>query len=67
MKLVTFVIEKKLFFKYYISVNKAFLRLEEFGIDTNTSEGITDSKKDEKKSKKHLTKEEVFGSIDEHC
>ena len=37
-------IEKKLFFKYYISVNKAFLRLEEFGIDTNTSEGITDSK-----------------------
>lgn len=44
MKLVTFVIGKKLFFKYYISVNKAFLRLEEFGIDTNTSEGITDSK-----------------------
>lgn len=35
MKLVTFVIEKKL-----------FLRLEEFGIDTNTSEGITDSKID---------------------
>ena len=25
------------------------------------------SKKDEKKSKKHLTKEEVFGNIDEHC
>ena len=24
-------------------------------------------KKDEKKSKKHLTKEEVFGNIDEHC
>ena len=46
MKLVTFVIEKKLFFKYYISVNKAFLRLEEFGIDTNTSEGTTDSKID---------------------
>lgn len=35
MKLVTFVIEKKL-----------FLRLEEFVIDTNTSEGITDSKID---------------------
>ena len=46
MKLVTFVIEKKIFFKYYISVNKAFLRLEEFVIDTNTSEGITDSKID---------------------
>ena len=26
MKLVTFVIEKKLFFKYYRSVNKAFLK-----------------------------------------
>lgn len=26
MKLVTFVIEKKLFFKYYISVNKAFFK-----------------------------------------
>ena len=25
------------------------------------------SKKDEKKSKKHLTKREVFGNIDEHC
>ena len=25
------------------------------------------SKKDEKKSKKHLTKGEVFGNIDEHC
>ena len=25
------------------------------------------SKKDEKNSKKHLTKEEVFGNIDEHC
>ena len=24
-------------------------------------------KKDEKKSKKHLTKREVFGNIDEHC
>ena len=24
-------------------------------------------KKDEKNSKKHLTKEEVFGNIDEHC
>lgn len=35
MKLVTFVIEKKL-----------FLRLGKFGIDTNTSEGITDSKID---------------------
>ena len=47
MKLVTFVIEKKLFFKYYISVNKAvILRLGEFGIDTNTSARITDSKID---------------------
>ena len=25
------------------------------------------SKKDEKSLKKHLTKEEVFGNIDEHC
>ena len=25
------------------------------------------SKKDEKNSKKHLTKREVFGNIDEHC
>ena len=25
------------------------------------------SKKDEKKLKKHLTKWEVFGNIDEHC
>ena len=25
------------------------------------------SKKDEKKPKKHLTKREVFGNIDEHC
>ena len=26
IKLVTFVIEKKLFFKYYINVNKAFFK-----------------------------------------
>ena len=26
MKLVTFVIEKKLFFKYYINVYKAFIK-----------------------------------------
>ena len=47
MKLVTFVIEKKLFFKYYISVNKAFFKgLGEFGIDTKPSARITDSKID---------------------
>ncbi len=46
MKLVTFVIEKKLFFKYYISEHKAFFKAGKFGIDTNTSEGITDSKID---------------------
>lgn len=46
MKLVTFVIEKNIFFKYYNSVNKVFLMLGNLGLILILSEGITDSKID---------------------